>query len=245
MRGTKYLAVAGVVSLFVSTGLILSVLFGPLAPGPNKATTQPSQDSSRASAVSYGNAIDVAHPETATDSNLTPGGSTAEDIKIRGRWVLEVRDPDGTLADRREFDNEVVAGGRIVARILSRQSTVGEWRVYVLGERGRHPCRRLGGCQILESGVLSTSVFPNLTVTASRARVRLDGHATVQQDSSILEVSTDMRECDPEIRDRCRDTSSGTPFSEHFFSDPGCIRGSDHPDKHNLRLSPLIRATGS
>ena len=214
MRRTKFLAVAWAVAIAVSVGLILSVLSGP-----NVAATQPSQDSSRASAFSYGDAVDVSHPETATDSNLTPGGSTAEDIKIRGRWVLEVRDPDGTLADRREFDNEVVAGDRIVARVLSRQSTVGEWRISLLGERV-HPCRRLGGCKIVESGALSTSQFPNLTVTASRATVRLDGNATVQQDSSIFEVSTVMQECDPEIRDRCRGTGPGTPFSEHFFLRP-------------------------
>ena len=88
MRRTKFLAVAWAVAIAVSVGLILSVLSGPFESGPNVAATQPPQDSSRASAFSYGDAVDVSHPETATDSNLTPGGSTAEDIKIRGRWVL-------------------------------------------------------------------------------------------------------------------------------------------------------------
>lgn len=56
--------------------------------------------------------------------------SPAEGIRIRGHWTLEVRNPDGSLADRREFDNHLGSGASVLPRILARQKTPGIWQVY-------------------------------------------------------------------------------------------------------------------
>lgn len=32
-----------------------------------------------------------------------------EGIHVQGDWVIEVRNPDGSVADRREFSNDLVA----------------------------------------------------------------------------------------------------------------------------------------
>jgi hypothetical protein len=41
-----------------------------------------------------------------------PGG---EGIKVHGHWVLELKNPDGKLVDRREFDNSLVQNGAAVS----------------------------------------------------------------------------------------------------------------------------------
>ena len=36
-------------------------------------------------------------------------GGPQEGVRVRGHWVLDVRNPDGTLADRRDFHNAYLA----------------------------------------------------------------------------------------------------------------------------------------
>jgi len=61
-----------------------------------------------------------------------PGGKS-EGIKVHGHWVLEVRNADGTLASRREFENALLAGGNVgsgmLATVLSGGASVGGWLV--------------------------------------------------------------------------------------------------------------------
>jgi hypothetical protein len=49
----------------------------------------------------------------------------SEGIRVRGQWVIDVRDPDGTLAQHLEFDNALTpAGQHVLAGLLT-----GEWRI--------------------------------------------------------------------------------------------------------------------
>jgi len=38
----------------------------------------------------------------------TGDGATTEGIKVHGRWTIEVREPDGTVVERREFENALI-----------------------------------------------------------------------------------------------------------------------------------------
>jgi len=38
-------------------------------------------------------------------------GGKNEGIKVHGHWVLEIKNPDGSLASRHEFENSLVPGG--------------------------------------------------------------------------------------------------------------------------------------
>src|SRR3989442_5421961 len=51
-------------------------------------------------------------------------GGQVEGIKVHGHWTIEVRNPDGTLVTRREFENGLV-GASGLAQILARQKTPG------------------------------------------------------------------------------------------------------------------------
>lgn len=47
-----------------------------------------------------------------------------EGIHVQGDWVIEVHNPDGSLADRREFSNDLV-GPRVLAWALSAEGAAG------------------------------------------------------------------------------------------------------------------------
>jgi hypothetical protein len=64
-----------------------------------------------------------------------PGGLT-EGLQVHGHWVIDVRNPDGGLAAHREFENEY-EGQTFLAKIMSRQYSVGFWCVGVQGNGGR------------------------------------------------------------------------------------------------------------
>lgn len=57
---------------------------------------------------------------------------TSTGIKIHGHWVLEVKNPDGKLVERREFDNSLVtigsmpSGDQVLAALLSGNAVAGD-----------------------------------------------------------------------------------------------------------------------
>jgi hypothetical protein len=53
----------------------------------------------------------TAAPAVGEEENApAPGNANGGGIKIHGHWVLEVKNPDGTVVNRREFNNSLVTG---------------------------------------------------------------------------------------------------------------------------------------
>src|SRR5438034_3470638 len=73
----------------------------------------------------------------ASSSAATTGGSDSgfgEGIKVHGDWVIEVRNADGSLAERREFQNALLnPGSNFLDLTLARNMSVGEWAVALIG----------------------------------------------------------------------------------------------------------------
>ena len=59
---------------------------------------------------------------------VTGGDGTSEGIQVHGDWIIEVSDPDGTLVEKREFENDFI-GADTIATILSREKRVGLYRM--------------------------------------------------------------------------------------------------------------------
>jgi len=73
--------------------------------------------------------------QKAQPSEAAPSSGEQVAIKVHGHWTIEVRNPDGTLAEHREFENAYV-GGTFLPRILARQaqiSTSSFWSVTLRG----------------------------------------------------------------------------------------------------------------
>ncbi len=134
----------------------------------------------------------------------SPAGASQEGIKVHGHWIIEVRNPDGTLAEHREFDNafNTSVGADLLIKILSRQNSVGAWRV-LLGSSGTDfpflDGSRPAAGWLFESGdtataLLSTTgnnVFKPLILTArDDHKLELRGIATAHRDGNIRSVST-------------------------------------------------------
>lgn len=129
-----------------------------------------------------------------TSSVETRDGST-HGIRVHGHWVIEVRDPDGSLAQRREFDNALMTTGvEVLGSVMAKEATIGHWRIWL----GRFVCENgassPANCLLFEATDAvspgNPHVFNTLTVAATTGGLVLSGQATAQRDGSITEVMT-------------------------------------------------------
>jgi hypothetical protein len=152
------------------------------------------------SAVTLAAAAAADQSETAdhavsTDPRLSadnPMGS----IGVHGHWEIEVRNPDGSLAAMREFDNALFdTGAFILGNFLSGTFTPASWIVFFNG--APTPCEPLTGesqqwCFIVESRVPATAssrgISKNLVVTTDP--LKLSGSITLPKPGSITTVQS-------------------------------------------------------
>jgi hypothetical protein len=150
-----------------------------------------------------------------TTKGQDAGGVTSEadgvgeGIKVHGDWVIEVRNADGSVAERREFDNALHSQGQqTIANFLSRQYFVGAWGVFLSGSPANSsPCTfnaGVGECLVHENfppafqGFGGVEKFPALTVTTDPApccngtTVVLQGNFDASRDGNIGSVLTSM-----------------------------------------------------
>ena len=158
----------------------------------------------------------------------------ADGIKVHGHWVIEVKQPDGALAQRREFENGLVLGGHptLLPLLVGRGAQVGGWRIQLNGPFGPCPQNANGyaNCSISEAGhpdpggPLDLMFFTNLDVAILHPYdgdpddcpggvphcLRLRGSAiSHRNDASVSQVTTHFSVCRP---------TSGTPICEDDFA---------------------------
>src|SRR5205814_7519062 len=84
----------------------------------------------------------AASPAAGAAVQAAPRGGPREGIKVHGHWTIVVKNPDGTVAQRREFENALVTtGGYLLARILAGRITPGPWLITLPGACGTDSCR--------------------------------------------------------------------------------------------------------
>jgi hypothetical protein len=77
-------------------------------------------------------------PAAAQISQVRKTRGRQEGIQVHGHWVLEIRNPDGSVAQRKEFENSLTPpsglatnGAGILAPLLAGATTAGPWAVGV------------------------------------------------------------------------------------------------------------------
>ena len=141
----------------------------------------------------------------------------SEGIKVHGRWTIEVRNADGTLVSRTEFENALAphdsfdglgGGAGALAGLLSRTYSVRAWRIHLHGSPS--PWGTAGNAIIAEdtshAGGLP-HMFHGLTVTVPTATngqyayatgtVQLEGSATALNAGAIVGVRTQIENGTP------------------------------------------------
>ncbi|MCA1816441.1 MAG: hypothetical protein LC746_08575 [Acidobacteria bacterium] len=155
------------------------------------------------------------------------GGGRKEGIKVHGHWTIEVRNPDGKVVTRQEFENALdpTTGSPALSRILGRQGTAGDMEIILGGHGpqsgGTGPCQQWSGfsfvgyvpCEIVEANspsfgfkTLTLSLPPVGAIVNTNALI-LSGTATFSDNTlgnpggggTITAVSTAMVTCAPTV----------------------------------------------
>ena len=175
-------------------------------------------------------AVAEAGSEAATAGEAAPAqaGGQVEGIVVHGHWTIEVRDPDGTTVERREFDNALATtGNMMLTSILGRDKTVGNWQVWTTSLAGSEVCEEPAGtadtqCHIAESGdpyAAFNNFFQTLVVSLPAGppyTLNLSGSLTAQRDGSIQSVNTVLVFCGSAV---ASDACVGTGASSAWITD--------------------------
>jgi hypothetical protein len=130
----------------------------------------------------------------------------AEGIGVHGYWIIDVRNPDGTLASHTEFENELQPAGKIALVKALQGTSMFAW-LYVELAGGNAPCQNTflnvtlpTSCFVVPpgkeiTGVLfsGTNQFANLGAaaqTSPNGALVLTGAATASRDGAIDSVRT-------------------------------------------------------
>ena len=147
-------------------------------------------------------------------------GGPQEGLKVHGHWIIDVRNPDGTLVSHTEFENALIttvkAGNSALAGLLGRRVSVGGW-VIRLGGGHIHggalgPCTLSGQpshCDIVEPTSplpADSRIFKNLVMTVPHivgglfgthetGTIELSGMVTASSTTGIGDVGTMVGLC--------------------------------------------------
>jgi hypothetical protein len=131
-------------------------------------------------------------------------GPPREGIQVHGRWSITVREADGSLVSRYQFDNALDSSA-VLANLLGRASSVGRW--YVRFNSNPALCQDPAGppipaCIVSEQGtpgkVASTDLVTSVVATGAKAaNLVLVGSFRARFDGAITEVATAFDSCPP------------------------------------------------
>lgn len=143
--------------------------------------------------------------QSAKKQEAKGGGGPQESIKVHGRWVIEVRNPDGTLAERREFKNALFIRGALgLVQLLSRNNSMGKWVIIFDGGGSvgaASPCP--GGRCFIGEGAASTGFTGDVMVgtdlalvpVAATPALQIKGSGTVPANGTLARVYTSFSLC--------------------------------------------------
>jgi hypothetical protein len=160
--------------------------------------------------ITMASVLALAAGTAASVSAQEPAGPR-EAIKVHGHWIIEVKNPDGTRAQYREFENALVAqGAGALSRILGLQVVPSTWFVWIGSNNAQDICQRAPGI-VISCGITTplgaqggspNEFFPNLQVTApttgpNAGKLVFSGQATSTSPnaSAISYVLTQMWMC--------------------------------------------------
>jgi hypothetical protein len=183
-----------------------------MAPAGHAALGQ--QAAAKPQSVSASGASQPTAAQTATGAGETnPAKPGHEGIAVHGHWVIDVRNPDGSLAQHREFENSLnPTGQKILTGLLGSANVLGDWAIVLTPESGNGPCSftytvkgggTTQGCEIVR--VLTTQPAVNdcvtslcstgLTYTVNTTSIVLAGTVIANQTGTIGNVFSEVAYC--------------------------------------------------
>ena len=197
-------------------------------------------------------AVPMASAQTAPAA--PPAGGPREGITVHGRWVVEVQNPDGTLASRTEFNNALSGGAQHIVSLLGKQGVAGRWVLYFSSTGSDlSPCQGgTGGtfpnwCRIIDSLTSNpnngNAESKDLVVTPAGTSLSLTGTITALSNGVIGRVATGFAVCTTATPiANCNVAGGGPLFSDADARVPRQAgagagrRRSDHQAHRHLHL---------
>jgi hypothetical protein len=160
-------------------------------------TISEKQSSAASTAKTQSNQDQSEESEGSVAEEKSPGDGRHEGIKIHGHWTIEVRNPDGTVATHREFENSLLGNGaQFLGAILGRHNAVGAWSLSVSSSTVQ-PCVSAASpvqCTIAEPALGATgggNIFSTLSVSVgATGSLLLSGTAVAGQSGTIDTVQS-------------------------------------------------------
>ena len=173
--------------------------------------------------------LTVAAAASAQTETVRPAGGPQEGIKVRGEWTILIRNQDGSVASRHEFQNAFVPslGGPMLANLLKQTSVVAEWTVSMQGFACLNASGQPGNCILVQNPAWQAQgpqqFFPTLTTDVptsgpNAGKFVLTGSARAARTAAVTTVATFGHEC-PAGSTTC--TGLGAPqrtFTHHGFA---------------------------
>jgi hypothetical protein len=124
-----------VIARIAGPGLVLGAVFALVLSGSCVGRAQSSATSPAVPAATHAKAVPSAQAvHSVAPAKRQPGG-THEGFKVHGHWVIEVKNPDGTVTARREFENSVQTSGMAyLASLLAGNNSPGGLSVLLNGQ---------------------------------------------------------------------------------------------------------------
>jgi hypothetical protein len=145
-------------------------------------------------------------------TELKPASSLNQSLKMHGHWIIDIKNPDGTLAHHHEFENSIQYDGQnYLIGLMSGYGAAGPWEIYftnVGATSAGSPCNT--GTYPYCAIVYSTTTMPGqfacslytcaggLTITPTFGvgpTLKLEGSITATQARTIGFVGTGMNAC--------------------------------------------------
>ncbi len=145
-------------------------------------------------------------------SHQNGAASVNQGLKMHGHWIIDIKNPDGTLAHHHEFENSIQYDGQnYLIGLMSGYGAAGPWEIYftnVGATTAGSPCNT--GTYPYCAIVYSTTTMPGqyacslytcaggLTITPTFGvgpTLKLSGSITATQTGSVGFVGTGMNAC--------------------------------------------------
>ncbi len=229
-------------SLAGACGVLLVLLAAQPGVAQQGASLQPAATVAAASTATTSSAKlpaikpPVAQSVSQEKEDVSAAKPGSEGIKVHGHWVIDVRNPDGSLVEHRDFENSLQDKGEYLTELVSGYATFGG---YVIGLSGNAcPGALASGdtsCYFIQNATLPTegcgpvltcigalSVGVNLKGVGTPAfSIMLSGSGAVPLAGTITAVQTQAFPCYA-----APSGSSVPPTSITSASPSGCVTGS-------------------
>ncbi len=233
-RSTPFALVLSVLS---SLCLAVPSVHGQAAAAPDSPVKAKAVASS-AMPAQTGSASAPGHAQERNTAARKPGGPH-EGIKVHGHWIIEVKNPDGTVTEHRDFENSLITTGepgtgqQTLVMLLSGNAAVTGWNIYLASESGAAPCAP-NNTENIACIVPATSTLPSgtslgaenapstLTLSATISPVPPGGTCPTVGATTFSEIcqsgTIDLVQTEPGLTAVSNNAISGTAYGYYLTS---------------------------